>query len=357
MTGNSKRRITANITSWTVENPNLLPVLVYIHGGEFISGSATKYSPDVLMKRERVVLVTFNYRLGALGWLSTGDPNSSLPGNYGLLDQIAALKWIQKYVHRFGGNPLRVTIFGSVEYLLLAKLQEEESSQLFHAAILKPQSTSVLSPFAKIDSQEGARNFFKQLAENVGCRSADVEYTNEELIDCLRKVDSKTLIRQQTKLLTFHNFPFLHTRANPLGPVVDGDLLEDEPEVLFSTGKFKDVPLMVGLSANEGFNPFLEFYLKLVRKGKKGGNKEVDASAEAEVRKLSNVTNVLSEGEVKDMLKNIMQTVMAGIPDLDQDGTFDRVYESIWKYYFGGISTKTWGGDVNQVVHKLLRVL
>lgn len=62
LTGASKRRITSNVTSWTVENPNLLPVLVYVHGGEFLSGSASKYSPDTLMKRERVVLVTIQYR-------------------------------------------------------------------------------------------------------------------------------------------------------------------------------------------------------------------------------------------------------------------------------------------------------
>lgn len=299
--------------------------------------------------------------MGALGWLSTGDSDSELSGNYGLLDQIAALKWVQKYIHRFGGNPLRVTVFGSVEYLLLANIHEENQQPLFHAAIIKPQSTSLLSPFANIDSREGARMFMRQLAENVGCRSEDGILANEELIDCLKKADTDSLIRSQTKLLTFHNFPFLQARANPLGPVVDGHLLEEEPEILLNKGKFREVPIMVGLSTTEGFNPFLEFYLKLARKGRKGGNKDTSgdtgrASGET-MRKMSNVTNVLAEGEVKDMLKNIMETVMAGIPELEQDGAFERVYESIWNYYFGGANSATsWARNVDKVVHQLLKV-
>lgn len=347
--GPSKRRISANITSWTVENLNLLPVLVYVHGGEYVSGSASKYSPDALMRRERVVLVTFNYRLGVLGFLSNGDVD--LPGNYGLQDQIAALKWIQKYIHRFGGNPLRVTIFGSVEHLLVANFPVEEgqpSGELFHAAILKPQSTTMLSPYAKLDSKEGSKNFLKQLADNVGCSGINFEDgITKSLIECLRAADTDTLIRSQTKILAFHNFPLSNIRARPLGPVVDYVLLDDEPEVLFAAGKFREVPLLVGLSVNEGFNPLLEFYLKLSQKSStsKNGTEGV-----------RNLTDTLTEEKVRNLLHSLVQTVMVAVPDIDQDGAFERVFQSIWNHYFGGITSKPWKEEMDQVIQKLFRV-
>ena len=77
------------------------PVLVYIHGGSFIMGSAKVAKPDYLLE-EDIVLVTIQYRLGPLGFLTTAD--SEAPGNYGLQDQILALQWIQQHIHKFGGD-------------------------------------------------------------------------------------------------------------------------------------------------------------------------------------------------------------------------------------------------------------
>lgn len=99
--------------------------MVFIHGGEFEKGSggSSDYGPGYLLD-EDVVLVTPNYRLGVLGFLSTGDAVS--PGNYGLKDMVLALKWVQKNIANFGGDPSQVTIFGqsagavSVELLALS---------------------------------------------------------------------------------------------------------------------------------------------------------------------------------------------------------------------------------------------
>ena len=90
-------------------NRNLLPVMVYIHGGGYFYGSGDTVGPKRFMRHD-VILVTFNYRLGLLGFLSTGD--EILPGNYGLLDQITALRWVRTHIRDFGGNPDMVTIFG-----------------------------------------------------------------------------------------------------------------------------------------------------------------------------------------------------------------------------------------------------
>ena len=89
----------------------LLPVMVWIHGGFFLKGSSnsTKYGPDYLLDKD-IVYVSLNYRLGVLGFFSTGD--SVAPGNFGLKDQVLALKWVQKNIKAFGGDPRKVTIFG-----------------------------------------------------------------------------------------------------------------------------------------------------------------------------------------------------------------------------------------------------
>ena len=100
-------------------------VIVWIHGGAFIFGGIDYYEADYIMEQD-VVLVTIQYRLNVFGFLSTED--SSAPGNYGSLDQVAALKWIQENIGAFGGDPDSVTIFGmsaggaSVHYLTLSPL-------------------------------------------------------------------------------------------------------------------------------------------------------------------------------------------------------------------------------------------
>lgn len=87
-----------------------LPVVVYIHGGEFQYGGKDFYHPDYLLEGQDIVLVTINYRLGVLGWLGTDDEEA--PGNYGLRDMIQALRWVKEYIGHFGGDPSRITAMG-----------------------------------------------------------------------------------------------------------------------------------------------------------------------------------------------------------------------------------------------------
>ena len=101
------------------------PVIVFIHGGNFVRGSAAEYDPDYLLDQD-VVLVTLQYRLGMFGFLST--ESGEAPGNYGMLDQVAALRWVRENIAAFSGDPDRVTIMGqqaggaSVHYHLLSPL-------------------------------------------------------------------------------------------------------------------------------------------------------------------------------------------------------------------------------------------
>ncbi|CAG7825920.1 unnamed protein product, partial [Allacma fusca] len=142
---------------------HLYPVLIYIHGGDFVEGSGNFYGARKLLMNEDVVLVTFNYRLGIFGFLSSGDEN--IPGNYGLLDQIFAIKWVQKYIQRFGGNPTRVTIFGDVGYLLFSPL----SGGLFQGAIWTTNSGSMFSPPGNKSLMLNPKEFTQEIATAAGC--------------------------------------------------------------------------------------------------------------------------------------------------------------------------------------------
>ena len=100
-----------NFQANSTTKSTLLPVMVWIHGGGFHMESANLdyYGPLYLLD-QNIILVTVNYRLGLLGFLSSGD--SVAPGNFGLKDQVLALKWVQKNIQVFGGDPNRVTLFG-----------------------------------------------------------------------------------------------------------------------------------------------------------------------------------------------------------------------------------------------------
>lgn len=107
-------------------------VVVFIHGGGYIGGQGITYGPQYLLDGNDFVYVSINYRLGVLGFASTGD--NELPGNNGMKDQVAALKWIQQNIGAFGGNPNNVTITGmsagasSVHYHLLSPMSKGKLS-------------------------------------------------------------------------------------------------------------------------------------------------------------------------------------------------------------------------------------
>ncbi|NXT50370.1 SASB hydrolase, partial [Pluvianellus socialis] len=122
-------------TPVSTENQEKLPVFVWIHGGGLVFGAASSYDGSALAAFDNVVVVTIQYRLGIVGYFSTGDKHAR--GNWGYLDQVAALQWIQENIIHFGGDPGSVTIAGesaggvSVSALVLSPL----AKGLFHKAI------------------------------------------------------------------------------------------------------------------------------------------------------------------------------------------------------------------------------
>ncbi|KAM6284873.1 neuroligin-4, X-linked isoform 2-T3 [Spheniscus humboldti] len=210
------------------------PVMVYIHGGSYMEGTGNMIDGSILASYGNVIVVTLNYRLGVLGFLSTGD--QAAKGNYGLLDQIQALRWIEENIGSFGGDPKRVTIFGSgagascVSLLTLSHYSEG----LFQKAII--QSGTALSSWA-VNYQPA--KYTRILADKVGCDMLDTT----DLVECLRNKNYKELIQQTITPATYHI---------AFGPVIDGDVIPDDPQILMEQGEFLNYDIMLGVNQGEG---------------------------------------------------------------------------------------------------------
>ncbi|KAJ8687074.1 hypothetical protein QAD02_022868 [Eretmocerus hayati] len=157
------------------------PVMFYIHGGEFIHGASNLFPAHILAGFYNVTVVTINYRLGALGFLSTGDENS--PGNYGILDQAMALRWVYDNIKSFNGDPDRITLFGpgagaaSAGLLMVAPRTRDLVSKVI------AQSGSAVADWALIVDKYRVQNTSRVFAETLGC---SIE-SSWRLVQCLKK--------------------------------------------------------------------------------------------------------------------------------------------------------------------------
>ncbi|AWP08665.1 putative liver carboxylesterase 2-like [Scophthalmus maximus] len=208
-----------------------LPVMVWIHGGGFYMGAASMYDGSALAAYQDVVVVVIQYRLGLLGFLSTGDEHMS--GNFGMLDQVEALRWIQQHIHNFGGDPDLVTVFGesaggvSVSLLLLSPL----SDGLIHRAIAE-------SGTAAMDAL--VLNNPLQLAQIVANMSGCSLESTEKIAHCMKNLDVDT----------FESFG-KDTQLR-VGVNLDGHFLTKPVNELFHKHELRTVPFMTGVNNDEG---------------------------------------------------------------------------------------------------------
>lgn len=223
-------------------------VMVWIHGGAYISGSGTTVDGSMLALTGNVIVVTINYRLGIFGFLASNDPDAK--GNCGLWDQMLALDWIRYNIQDYGGNPRSITIFGEsaggYSVSLLSLIPRNRGS--FHRVIAQSgvaNSYRALSNFSFISTTK--------VAEKVGCTRS----TNDRfMIQCLRQVAGDDLLRathsyrQELGLVALSYLPFT--------PVVDGELFRKEPSLLLQDKSssefnfFQSLDMMIGNCDNEG---------------------------------------------------------------------------------------------------------
>ncbi|KAM6177158.1 pyrethroid hydrolase Ces2e-like [Erethizon dorsatum] len=206
-----------------------LPVMVWIHGGSLVMGMASQCDGSILATSEDIVVVTIQYRLGVLGFFSTGDQHAT--GNWGYLDQVAALRWVQQNIFHFGGNPDRVTIFGqsaggtSVSSHVLSPM----SQGLFHGAIM--ESGVAVVPGLISSSPEAISTMVANL-------SACEEVDSEALVRCLRGKSEEEMLA-------------IAKAFKIIAGVVDGNFLPRHPQELLASADFQPVPSIIGVNNDE----------------------------------------------------------------------------------------------------------
>jgi len=226
------------------------PVMVWIHGGAFMSGAGSLPAYDGgALARKGVVVVTFNYRLGALGFLSHPALDAESPrktsGNYGLLDQIFALAWVRDNIAAFGGDPGNVTIFGEsagaicVTYLMTSPM----AAGLFHKAIAQSGGPFGLSDMRPLeDERVRALRLGERFAASLGCPGPGA--------DALARLRSKPF--EELRAASAQAPSFLKPSGIRFSPVVDGVVLPEHPARAFLDGRQADVPVLTGSNKNEG---------------------------------------------------------------------------------------------------------
>ena len=204
------------------------PVMVWIHGGDLTAGESNDFDASVLASKGNVIVVTINYRLGVFGFLAhpalTAESPNHASGNYGILDQQFALKWVQQNIRAFGGDPGNVTVFGQSAGGLsaLANMASPGAAGLFHKAIVQSGAYELVLPSLATGESQGTT-----FAGNVGC--------NTQTVRCLRSLTVQQIL------------------ANPIfvNPVVDGFVLPLSLQIAAATGQFNRVPVVNGSNHDE----------------------------------------------------------------------------------------------------------
>lgn len=232
-----------------------LPVMVWIYGGGFVNGGS---SPEVYsghqFAKQGVVLVSFNYRVGRFGFfahpaLTKENPKGPL-GNYGFMDQIAALKWVQRNIAAFGGDPANVTIFGESAggFSVHTLMTTPAAKGLFHKAIVESGGgRGNITPGRRVSGQVAGG---PPSGEQVGlafAKSVGIEGEDAAALAALRKLPADTVV-SGLNMMTM----FTPTYA---GPMVDGQIVVDEPGKIYAAGGGANVPLIVGANSMDiGFS-------------------------------------------------------------------------------------------------------
>ncbi|XP_067005694.2 juvenile hormone esterase [Anabrus simplex] len=222
----------------------LRPVIIFFHPGGYFSltGNSVFAGPQYIMDQD-IVLVSSNYRLGALGFLSMQDAN--LPGNYGMKDQVQVLRWVKNNIAAFGGDPNSVTIFGysAGSRSVFLHMMSPMSKGLFHRCIA--MSASPIKPSDGRSPVELA----KKLADLVNCPST----SSKQIVDCLRQKSAEEIYTTLRKFREFGYNPITVFRPEVEPDLGDGSerFLIGDPHELAVAGKFVHVPLITGYTTLE----------------------------------------------------------------------------------------------------------
>lgn len=211
--------------------------IVWIHPGNFTTGTPAIWNPHTLVYRQRVIVVTVAYRMNILGFLTTMDGEA--PGNYGLLDQQAAMLWVKNNIKIFNGNPDNICLmgYGSGATSIGLHMINQDSRQLFHKAIA--MSGDFLGNNVVKYPQED-KTILDRLASSFGC----IRTPTSQLMDCLRRADAEALVQQTSNIDWRPLIDFgLSNNSKPF--------LAEVPRTYFERGDFHKIPFLTGYTNME----------------------------------------------------------------------------------------------------------
>jgi para-nitrobenzyl esterase len=231
-----------NVITPATSKDEALPVMVWIHGGGFITGHYANPIGTNLAKKG-VVFVSIAYRTGALGFLAlpelSKESGKGISGNYGLMDQILALKWVKQNIAAFGGDPDKVTIFGESAGAIAVSMlcASPQAKGLFRGAISEsggsfcPVADSVYVNNHTIRNIKGAEALGVDFMKRMGAKS----------LKQLRRMSAESLINDEKT-----------TGISGFWPTVDGVVITDDQYKLYERGEYNDVNILIGTNSNEG---------------------------------------------------------------------------------------------------------
>jgi para-nitrobenzyl esterase len=237
--GMSEDCLHLNVMTPATETTDRLPVLVFFHGGglTIMSGNSNTYT-SIALPQQGVVTVTVNSRLGVIGYMAhpalTAESDNNASGNYGTLDLIASLEWVQNNIAAFGGDPDRVTIFGESGggTKVISCMSSPLAEELFHRAIVESGSYSI-SPDV-CTTLEDAESMGEAVAEELGVSD------ETDVLAAMRALSWEEIMEAASNVGYSTNL------------TVDGWVLPDQANTIFQEGRQSDVPLIVGANAGEG---------------------------------------------------------------------------------------------------------
>lgn len=227
-----------------------VPILIWIYGGGYMSGTSTLdiYDADIVAATNDVIVASMQYRVGSFGFLYLnkyfGHGSEEAPGNMGLWDQALAIKWIKDNAAAFGGDPELITLFGesagggSVSIHLLSPV----TKNLAKRGIL--QSGTMNAPWSYMTG-ERAQKIAETLVKDCECNASLLTTRPQEVMDCMRAVDPKTISLQQWN-------SYSGILGFPSTPTIDGVFLTKHPMDMLKEGYYEDMEILLGSNHDEG---------------------------------------------------------------------------------------------------------
>lgn len=241
-----------NIWTPAKNDKDCLPVAVWIHGGAFAAGYGSEIEFDgEAFSKKGVILVTVNYRLGVLGFLAhpalSERSERGVSGNYGILDQIAALHWVKDNIAAFGGDPQNVTLFGqsaggmSVQTICTSPL----AKGLVTKAIIQ-SGGGYNNPMFSDQCLEEAEEFGEKFAQSLGCKTAEE----------LKKVPAEAFVKAMDKMRDemfrkMQETGEMPKHSLPMSPIIDGYVLTEGYNEAIENGNIADIPYMIGSTKDD----------------------------------------------------------------------------------------------------------